>query len=393
MQKLQKNKQFNTNKLLLLLVFLGTLLMGIGYASVSSVTLDIEGNLVANVQDGVFITEVNYVSNYEADLNSSEIINCYETMMNSKVVLSTTSPTSSITYRVKVRNNTDTNHYFNRVVYDSSFYSNSNITFKIEGITRGDKLVSGDDTELTITFYYLNNNLPSTTIKDYNVLNSYLNFVFTPENELVDYYLNGSGILLKNSLTTGTIATLGADYINGIQGSNFKIDGDNGLYINDSSTSLNYWVVFYFVDSDGYSSSLDPNYVYYLSAKNKVVTKYSDSSFFRFALSNYLHSNGTYGIAAISSNNRNVTDDYTLLSIWGKPTKSKETVSGTKTYVSDYVDAVQLGSAGSAMSESYTKNLMFLDLSTIFGVGNEPGNKWCDANIAFDTVSVKWFAE
>lgn len=43
---------------MLLLMFLATLFMGIGYASINSITLDIKGTAIVKEQDGVFITDV-----------------------------------------------------------------------------------------------------------------------------------------------------------------------------------------------------------------------------------------------------------------------------------------------------------------------------------------------
>ena len=49
---------------------------------------NISGELFAEVQDGVFITEVNYSSNVNANLENSKIINAYQTSLNSSIELS-----------------------------------------------------------------------------------------------------------------------------------------------------------------------------------------------------------------------------------------------------------------------------------------------------------------
>lgn len=36
-----------------------------------------------------------------------------------------------------------------------------------------------------------------------------------------------------------------------------------------------------------------------------------------------------------------------------------------------------------ATSDSYVDNLLFIDLTETFGVGNEPSKEWCDENIPF----------
>jgi len=393
---MKKKKQKFKSHYLPLLIIVATLFMGVGYASVSSITLGINGNLVAEAQEGVYISEVSYVSNSEADIANSLIINCYQTMMNSKVVLSDTDGTSSITYKVTVYNNTNINYYFNKVVYDTTtnFYSNSNIAFKLSNITRGDKLRSGKSMSFNIMFYYVDETLPDTSIENYNILSSYLNFVFTPESELIDYYIDDSGIMFKNSLTTGDITSI-ATY-SAATSDNFKIDGDNGLYINDTSSSTNMYAVFGFLEDDGYTSTFDPSNVYYSRMEYKLVTKHSSSSYLQFVLSNYFHSgNRRNGISTKSVNLSIIRDDYYLASIWGKPVKHSDRLAsdGSVRWAGDYGDAIQIGSSASGMSESYVKNLAVLDLSTIFGVNNEPNKAWCDSNIKFDTVTVKWFAE
>ena len=47
--------------------------MGIGYASINSITGEIEGTVIAEVQSGVFITNIEYVSDVDANINTSKI--------------------------------------------------------------------------------------------------------------------------------------------------------------------------------------------------------------------------------------------------------------------------------------------------------------------------------
>lgn len=67
----------NRKKFYTFFILFATLLIGIGYATVNSILLDITGSAKANVQDGIFITEVKYNSNYGADTLNSEIIYAY----------------------------------------------------------------------------------------------------------------------------------------------------------------------------------------------------------------------------------------------------------------------------------------------------------------------------
>ena len=54
------------------LMFIATLFMCIGYATISG-KLNIEGEVYATVQEGIFITDVSYFSNNEADMVNSKI--------------------------------------------------------------------------------------------------------------------------------------------------------------------------------------------------------------------------------------------------------------------------------------------------------------------------------
>ena len=58
---------------LLFLLFMSMILMGIGYASIQSVTGEITGKASSKMQDGVFITNVEYVSDVDANKDSSNI--------------------------------------------------------------------------------------------------------------------------------------------------------------------------------------------------------------------------------------------------------------------------------------------------------------------------------
>ena len=69
--------------------------MSIGYATINSITLDINGDVSLVSQDGLFITEVNYDSNNDANLEESKIITFSSTTLISRVVLSNTNGNNS----------------------------------------------------------------------------------------------------------------------------------------------------------------------------------------------------------------------------------------------------------------------------------------------------------
>lgn len=154
------------------IIFIFTLFLSIGYASVNSVILDFYGAAVAKPEECISIVDILYVGDVNAVKDKSEIINIYKSMFNSHIELSDTDINSSITYRVTLHNNTSDVYVFNDTVYDEGWYDNPLITFDLNGIKYGDKLLGKQSISFDITFHYTGDEVVN------NVLNSYLNFDF-----------------------------------------------------------------------------------------------------------------------------------------------------------------------------------------------------------------------
>lgn len=99
-----KKKTKVPNRIYLILLVISTLFMSIGYATVNSVILSVEGTTTAEIPTGVFITKTNYVSDVNANIENCQIISTYQTMMNSNITLSNEDPNSSITYSITLYN-------------------------------------------------------------------------------------------------------------------------------------------------------------------------------------------------------------------------------------------------------------------------------------------------
>ncbi len=141
-----------------LFALLGTiLLMTIGYASINSITGEIEGTVIAEAQQGVFITNVEKVSDIEA---TEEVKNYIGTTLNSIVELSSTDATSELKYKVTVYNNSEKSYPFLAVLYNEEFYDNPNIIFEIseEGYKIGDVINPNETKDIYITFKYKERN-------------------------------------------------------------------------------------------------------------------------------------------------------------------------------------------------------------------------------------------
>lgn len=172
-----KKKKYLNNKLKLNFIILGviiltTFFLATGYATLESVTLDVDGEVTALPQSEIFISDIIYNSNVNTNPENSKINQYYQTLMQSTVVLGNNND-SSITYTVTLYNNGDGPYTFKEVEYMQELYDNPNIVFELNGLKKWDVVLSKESVTCTITFHYLNN-VPV----DNNILNSYLNFRF-----------------------------------------------------------------------------------------------------------------------------------------------------------------------------------------------------------------------
>lgn len=191
MKKTKKKKKFSYSKTIPFLLIIASLFMSIGYASISSITSEISGTASATSPKNVFISDVESTTNVDADIDNSSVISYVKTVMTGKVVLSNTNQNSSITYKVTIHNNSKNIYTFKKVIYDTSFYDNENITYSLDGLTEEVTTIApSEDLSFYITFSYLNN-----TLSDNNVLNYTINFKFSygtvMKEALIDKFADG----------------------------------------------------------------------------------------------------------------------------------------------------------------------------------------------------------
>ena len=169
-----EKRTLKKSSLLFLSIIVISLFLGIGYAQISDINLEISGDATLEAVKKVVITDIRYVSSTNAIESQSTIEEPYLTLMNSTITLGETLD-STITYKVKVKNNSSMVATYNEAVYSTEQgYDNKNIIFSIEGISSGDVLNPKETTEFTITFRYSED---ITSIEN-NVLNSIINFKF-----------------------------------------------------------------------------------------------------------------------------------------------------------------------------------------------------------------------
>ena len=169
-----------------ILFCIATLFMGVGYASINSVSLNLFGNMTAQVQDSVFITDINYNNELSSDVieSFSKVNNSYGCTLSSDIVLSNHND-SKFTYDITVYNSNNFTYIFDGVdyVFGKNTYNNKNISFVLNGLSEGDLLESKESKTFSITFFYRDsNNIVDVSLK------SILNFKFTIAPDVVDEY-------------------------------------------------------------------------------------------------------------------------------------------------------------------------------------------------------------
>ena len=184
MKKLLKNKTIKyilKNKYLFMIaIAISTLFLGVGYAQISDIEFDVIGNATALAGKNVVITSIVYDSSENSDPDASTVDEPNLNLMSSHIVLGNSIP-SSITYKVRIKNNTDMVAIFNKAAYiSSSGHDNNDIEFVVNGLSHGDSISPGQRIECTITFKYVDS---LATISN-NILNSSVVFKFNIEDKV-----------------------------------------------------------------------------------------------------------------------------------------------------------------------------------------------------------------
>ena len=226
----------------LLLICITTCFMGIAFASIN-IQLGITGEALAEAQTELFITDVRYVSDVNADLNNSKILTSYQTLLSSNIALSQTNNNSSITYEVVIYNSTDTDYRFKETTYmlGTDTYDNENITFTLDGINTSSVVKSKDSITFRITFKYKDNLLAAN-----NKLKSYINFAFEP-----NVILASAGTLNSDStfgVFGGSVAKGSVERIYFVNHDNVPANASAGW---DASVEGNYAITGWAVDDNG----------------------------------------------------------------------------------------------------------------------------------------------
>lgn len=176
MIKIEKNlgnqkKRISNYKLLPIFILIAICFLGIGYASINAITLNITGSLSASPKDEIFISKV-------VDANDVEITGSYNgTFLNSTIELDSSDITSTKTYYITIFNNTHYVYKYAGAVCDKTIgqcYTNEDIEYTINGISEQEEIDAYSTKDFEITFSY-KENLASI---ENNILTSVIKFEF-----------------------------------------------------------------------------------------------------------------------------------------------------------------------------------------------------------------------
>lgn len=170
----------SSNRLLSILILIATIFMGVGYASINSIVMNIDGQVVAKEQEEIFITQVNYVER-DNSLSSEDFSVSFAdgTILNSSIILEPNDITSEVSLKVSFYNSTEYDYIFKDVVYAEELsdemddiYSNSNIKYTFD---KQNEIIpkNGGILDVIVTFNYIEVNETTS-----NILNSILKFDF-----------------------------------------------------------------------------------------------------------------------------------------------------------------------------------------------------------------------
>ena len=180
-----------------ILFCIATLFMGVGYASINSISLGVSGEMTAQAQDGIFITEVKYNDELSNNVNvaDSKINSSHQNTLDSIIVLNSEKD-SKIVFDITIYNAYDVAYKFDNVsyVFGDVTYSNENIGFSLNGLNEGDILNGNDSITFEIMFSFKND-----ISLENNILKSLLKFNFSIPVYYFDYVGSLESFTIENS--------------------------------------------------------------------------------------------------------------------------------------------------------------------------------------------------
>ena len=263
----EKEKLKKIGLLIMTLIVVSTLFLGIGYAQLTK-ELTVTGRAIARVADELFISDVVYDSDHNANTQNSTINSYSHTMMNSTIELGNTLD-STITYNITLYNNTSDNLLYVDTTYNNNFYDNPDIEFDLVGLDNTTTIGVRQSHTFSITFRYANN---LSTITN-SVLNSYLKFNFTANN-IASYWDTGPNIYSRIQTLSGNrgrvtqVKLATAQQYNDVQA---NLTSDNEISINNGSPYIPSYMWY----------DTNTKIIYYYTTGNKIYLNANCENLFR----------------------------------------------------------------------------------------------------------------
>lgn len=390
----------------LFLICITTCFMGIGFAKINDINLSIDGDVLAESQEGIFITDIELSDSKNIDEENTDIKNYYQSMFQSNVVLSKDTTDTYVTYEITIYNKNEDIYYLKNINYEG-LYTNYGITFSMEDFQIDDIINPGEYKTFYFTFEYNND-----TLAESNELESYIDFEFA-KVYLVTYenFADTSTYptyVIPNKTLTAAFGTLDAP---------IEVTMNESILSSDSYNYSNYTLTLANATSNVHVRKLTK-----YTIKNKV-----NNGSFELGNLNYWGVEGTnseWGIAkiphlgtycayrkanaekahvlvqnlywyeghmyyyfgyAISSTQQKFTCDvtnkggqFTITSVPSVYTK------GSSIYTATFTGANYISVNWAATTDNVNCDCIgVVDLTEAFGAGNEPDKEWCDQNIDY----------
>lgn len=397
-----KNTKLKINFILLLCIIASTLFLSIGYAGINSIVLDINSTASASAQSGVFITDVKLVDS--KNINNADIINIYNTMLQTNIGLSANTTDTYVKYEITVYNSTNDFYCFSEANYDG-LYTNSNIEFELESIQKGDFVNAGKYKTFYITFKY-----NTTTVPTLNTLESYIDFVFKKaykvtyenitNNNYPSYVFAGENLTVSFSTLANPIEVK----VNGSVLSSSKYTYSNyKLTITKPSGDvhirmLKKYTIKNLVKNGSFENGLSNWNIVGDSGSWLYTTifHFGSAAYYRIPSEhgwNYLtqsiywtnqHKYYYFAHTICTTNQTFVCDISTkggTISVTAVPNAYKK---GSVVYTADFTGNNNISiNFFKTTGNVIVDGIGVVDLTEAFGSGNEPNKTWCDSNITY----------
>lgn len=403
--KIKNNKQF-LNFVLMISILISICFLAIGYAAIDPITLEIKGSAEAKSQNHIFITDAILTDNKNADTANSFVVDFYQNILNSKVILSPSTTDTYVTYTITVYNSNNSEYYFAGTSYDNTGYDNSGIIFELSNIKEGTLLGSKEFLTFNITFKY------KEQIAASNVLNSYIAFNFKQGYPVT--YENITNSNLPSFAALGEIFTVNLSNVTNpieVKMNGAILSSSQYTYTNNTLTIANVTGPIHIRQKKSYTlknlvknGSFENNLTNWSMNPGGSSSYWSSTSVAKFgSKSYYRHPSGLIKNYLLQSINWTQNHKYYYFAYGYCTTQqtlacdvtnrgngfkisvgNKQWTKGGNVFTANFSgsNTISINYAEST-GYVYVDGITVVDLTAAFGAGNEPDSTWCSQNIDY----------